>query len=205
MVVFDCNVYLDAAFLVGEPFSWEQLDNKIIEVSKGVSGRAPYSIAAIAVCTSGRFAGDESLEVWTSPHINATVRFKAQEPVSAVGSSGLGWQSLSAASLVDDLICELVSRSCGLVAPDAYPEGDPPLDHEDGKVFGTCKWISADDPLANVYCVTNDGDFITAYENGELGGHTRVLRPSRFVSLVKAARIAKTRRPPPPTTSPPTA
>lgn len=193
IVVFDCNIYLDAALLVGPPFTWEKFDALVAKLTdKNIAKAAGHDSArAIAVCQSGRFAADEVLEVWTSAQIDKIVRGKARQSVTPderTGYRGLGWTNENANKLVTDLIGSLTESSNGGSLGGNIPDGNPPLDHEDGMVYGACRELSSSDPLCLVYCVTRDKGFIKAYENGELGDHSRVLTPSKFVGLVRAAR-----------------
>lgn len=196
LVVFDVNVYLDAAFLTGAPFSWESFD--AIAAS---SAQAPVphprgdydSLRAIATCQSGTFAGLETVEVFTNDHIEDMVHSKAQHPlVPAPGSDlkGLGWNRSDADALLEGFVWEVGNRSSGGCVPTDVPDGNPPLDHEDGMVYGACKYLAGEDPLATVYCVTRDRAFLRAAELGKLSGHTRVLHPAHFVGLVRAARAS---------------
>lgn len=195
VVVFDCNVYLDAAQLTGEPFTWAQA-SKI--AAQHASSPIPFktepavdSLRAIAVCTSGRLAGEELLEVWTSEHIRATVVYKAMQsakPDPTTGYRGLGWSQRNAESLADELLAGIVNQSGGGDTGPQFPDGNPPLDHEDGLVFGTCSCLAREDPLCSVYCVTRDRSFIEAHRQGRLPGHTRVLPPDVFLRLVRATR-----------------
>lgn len=109
-------------------------------------------------------------------------------PNPATGYRGFGWAQHDAAGLVTDLIGGLIGRSAGGTLGDTFPDGNPPLDHEDGMVYGACKQLAAEDPLSNVYCVTNDQGFLSAHKQGELRGHSRVITPSTFLLLVRAAR-----------------
>ena len=70
------------------------------------------------------------------------------------------------------------------------PDGNPPLDHEDGMVFGVCRHLAGDDPLCRVYCVTRDRGFLDAAKQRRLSDHTTVLPPATFVALVRRARMA---------------
>lgn len=83
-VLFDCNVYLDVASLLGAPFEWAKFHQRSAQLHDAPlphpSDQANDSLRALAVCLSGRFAGEETLEVWTSSHIEAIVRGKAQQP-----------------------------------------------------------------------------------------------------------------------------
>ncbi len=196
LVVFDCNIYLDAANLLGPPFGWEKFDEAVARLASVAvphpKDRAHDSLRAMAVCTSGRFVRDELLEVWTSSHIDTMVRAKAAQPTAAnpvTGHRGLGWPPEAAEALVDDMVHGLVERSGGDVLSSHVPDGNPPLDHEDGMVYGACRYLAGQDPLAEVYCVTRDRGFLDAYRDGALGRHTRVLGPSQFLALIRAVRL----------------
>jgi hypothetical protein len=56
-------------------------------------------------------------------------------------------------------------------------------------VFGVCRHLAADDPLARVYCVTRDRGFLEAYTSGALGSHSFVIPPAKFIALIRAARF----------------
>jgi hypothetical protein len=139
--------------------------------------------------------------VWTNAHIDKIVRGKASQPTEPDdrGYRGLGWDPWAAQSLVDDLIGGIAAFSNGGTLGDHYPDGNPPLDHEDGMVYGACRTLASEDPLANVYCVTRDKGFLKAHKENRISGHTRVLTPSMFLALVRAARTQYSfRRIPPP-------
>ncbi|XVV11070.1 hypothetical protein ACQP2X_40470 [Actinoplanes sp. CA-131856] len=167
IVVFDCNVYLDTAALLGPPFTWEKFDAAVARLSRvpvpHPSDAAADSLRAIAATTSGHFAGDESLEAWTSSHIDIIVRGKAEqrtEPDPLTGYRGLGWSRADAQTLVDELIYGVTDWSGGGSLGRCFPDGNPPLDHEDGMVYGACRQLAGEDPLAHVYCVTRDRGFL---------------------------------------------
>lgn len=81
-VVFDCNVYLDVARLIGPPFSWEKFSATTAKIARdGVPHPRDASfdsLRAVALSTSGRFAAGEVLEVWTNDHIERLVDLIAQ-------------------------------------------------------------------------------------------------------------------------------
>lgn len=104
------------------------------------------------------------------------------------GYQGLGWPADYAHALVADLISGITSRSNGGTLGNHYPDGNPPLDHEDGMVYGACRAWAGDDPLAQVYCVTRDKGFLMAYRDKRLTDHSRVMTPSTFVQLIRLAR-----------------
>lgn len=195
VVVFDCNIYLDIAGLLGAPFSWDKFHAVAAQLARDPlphpQGADRDSIRAVGVCMSGRFAGGEALEVWTNAHIDKMVRGKAGQPVQPddLGRRGLGWSFDDASSLMEDLVWGLVERSSGgSLGDEHYPEGNPPLDQEDAMVYGACHVLAGEDPLANIYCVTRDKGFLKANADGDLAGHTFVLTPTQFVGLVRAAR-----------------
>lgn len=207
VVIFDCNVYLDVARLLGAPYAQADFDRAVARL---VREPVPHptnwlydSLRAIALCTSGKFAGSEPLEVWTSDHIDRMVRIQAMRPVEPdpeTGFHGLGWSAEDAEVLVERLVYGIVDASGGDTVGATFPDSEPPLDHEDGLVFGACRSLAGDDPLCNVYCVTNDGGFLADYRAGRLSSHTYVLAPAEFLSLVRLARAAASiqRMPPPP-------
>lgn len=194
VVVFDCNVYLDVAHLLGEPYTQESFARhaaKLAAVPLPAHDQRCDSIRAIAACMSGTFAGSETLEAWTSHHIDRMVRNKAMHPTTidpATGFRGLGWSRAHAEALVSDLVYEIVDSSGGSSIGQNVPDGEPPLDHEDGLVFGACREIVRQDALCKSYCVTNDKQFLRDYRDGNLSNHTKVLAPAQFLALVRAAR-----------------
>lgn len=184
LVVFDVNVYLDVARLLGEPFSWEGFSALATRAAQWPTPTDPMfdSVRAIATTLSGRFAGMEPLEVWTSDHIDDTVEFKAAQAPLA----GLGWSAAAAGDLVVDLIGEVCVRSHGGSVPVEISYGAPPLDHEDGLVYRTANEAGDPSVYYERYCVTRDREFHEAM----LPGPIEVLTPREFVSYVRLARQA---------------
>ncbi|MQY27513.1 Panacea domain-containing protein [Nocardia aurantia] len=62
----------------------------------------------------------------------------------------LGLRRRDADSLLTDMVADLLDSSNGQVVENIYPDGNPQLDHEDGMVFGACRVLAGDDPLARV-------------------------------------------------------
>jgi hypothetical protein len=194
VAIFDCNVYLDVAETLGQPYTLAAFNKRAAQVGRDAVPHGDSkndSLRALAVCTSGRFAGAETLEVWTSDHIDRMVRNKATHPTSrdpATGFRGLGWSQSNADALVSDLVYGVVRASGGGTIGHAFPDGSPPLDHEDGLVYGACREVMRADALCRTYCVTNDRPFLADYRAGRLPGHTIVLAPAQFLALVRSAR-----------------
>ncbi|MFE9580549.1 hypothetical protein ACFYO1_29510 [Nocardia sp. NPDC006044] len=183
-MIFDCNIYLDVASLTGPPFTWAKFNSAAARLAFArpdpTTRSYPDSLLAVAVCQSGNMTRREPIEVVVSDHIQVMTHKKAVEI--------LGWQRQDADTLLTGMIGGLVEMSNGYTISNSCPDGNPPLDHEDGLVYGTCRFVANEDPLAQVYCVTRDKPFVEAYRSHALRQHTKVLTPTQFRSLVRAAR-----------------
>ena len=192
VVVFDVNVYLDVADLLGPPFTWEKFD----EAARKYAGEPlpsrdarVDSLRALSVTSSGSFAGDIPLEVWTSAHIDRLVQRKARQSSTAFVAEdrGLGWSPEDAAALLDDLVYGLVLDKTNGVALGEIPipYGNPPLSHEDGCVYRTAL-DAGDSEWCQRFCVTRDREFREA----RLPGDMLTLYPHEWVGLVRKSRQA---------------
>ncbi len=191
LVVFDVNIFLDVARLIGEPYDPDQFDAL---VAQSANAKVPHpdpsydSLRALATCQSGNFDGSARLEVWTSDHIEELAYLKAIQPTTAPVDEdrGLGWSGEAAQSLVDDLIGQLVyDFSAGdSVGEIKVSYGAPPLSHEDGCVYATAKEAGTADYYYQRYCVTRDKGFLQA----TLPGDIEVLHPSDWVNKVRSSR-----------------
>lgn len=194
IVVFDVNVYLNAAEALTEPFRWADLTDKIAEHYSD-AGNAKVSpqidaLRCIALASSGRLAGDVLLEVWTSDHIDALVKLKAMQPSDESlddEDCGLGWSPENAEALLDDLVWRVVDDSSGGTIGNVWrPRETPPLSHEDGLVYATARDADADDVLCRRFVVTSDRGFLK--HCGDPEAYPRALSPAQFVQLVRSAR-----------------
>ncbi len=194
-VVFDVNVYLDVASLVGPPFTWDKFQDAAARNADAPlpnhADRRVDSLRAVSACLEGRFAGPERIEVWSSEHIDSLVVRKASQPQNASTPelSGLGWAQTEAESLLVDLVDDLVyEKTEGGSATYVGVDGRPPLDHEDACVFTTALHAAGDAiPPSIKYCVTRDEQFRTATG---LNSNVLVLYPDEFVSIVRRSRAA---------------
>lgn len=196
LVVFDCNVYLDVARLIGAPYSAEELHRIATEQAPAPvphpTDAAMDSLRLIAACRSGRPAGGRALQVWSSTHIRNTVAYKAQqavEPDPVTGHHGLGWDEDDAWDLVDGLVDWIVDLTNGDHLDTVIGAVDnPPLDHEDGTVFGACRHLEGQNPLDEVFCVTRDKGFIRAHRDARLSGTVTVLPPAAMLAWIRRRR-----------------
>ncbi|WP_213002686.1 hypothetical protein [Winogradskya consettensis] len=193
MVVFDCNIYLDAARVLGEPFTWGKLRHVVDKLESVLvphpKDEAFDSLRALNYAYAVQIDLD-NVEVWASYHIAVMVRYVLERPVVPSKKNetpGLGWSAESVEDLLDELIFGLVTLSGGGIVKRYLPDGNPPLDHEDGKIYGACRALAGDDPLAEVYCVTRDREFRAAYRKGLLGRHTQVIAPAELAMMIRQA------------------
>ncbi|GAA2542280.1 hypothetical protein GCM10010435_07350 [Winogradskya consettensis] len=149
------------------------------------------SLRAVAVTTTGRFAGPDLLQVWSSDHIDRLLVNKAQQPRNGATaeSRGLGWSPADANALLTDFLDELVYDMTGGGRVEIVGvSGNPPLDHEDARVYTTAMRAAADATLPSIkYCVTRDREFRCAKD---LDGHVEILYPDEFLTLVRRSRAA---------------
>lgn len=110
--------------------------------------------------------------VWCSNHIADTACYKA---------------TATYADAIANLIADLVEATRGDWVDIRVPVGNPPLDHEDGKVYATCRRIEDTHPIDQVLCVTNDRKFIEYGRARSRPGMVRIMSPRRFTELLHAA------------------
>jgi hypothetical protein len=194
-VVFDVNVLLDVAELLGPPFAWDKFRDAAVEHGAAsvpnLADRRIDSLKAVALTQSGRFAGPDLLQVWSSSHID---RLLVRKAVQSRGGDtpetrGLGWSREDADGLLHDFLYDLIFEATdgGRVELDGV-DGHPPLDHEDACVFTTALQAAADaTPPSIKYCVTRDRRFRNAHH---LNSNVIRLYPDEFVRLVQRSRQA---------------
>ncbi|WP_339619848.1 hypothetical protein [uncultured Salinibacterium sp.] len=190
VVVFDVNVYLGIARLLGEPFAMEDFNDRVISVGKKLEHeltKDEWCLLAVAVTSSGFLAGTSPLQVWSSDHIDGLVEYKAgqeENKLKKPEDAGLGWSKDNAQSLRCDLVDWVVRESSGSSINIVIPKSTPPLSHEDGLVYATGRDCADADTLCERYVVTFDSDFMS----DESLSYPRVLSPDQFVRLVRTAR-----------------
>jgi len=182
LVVLDCNIYLDVARVLGEPFDWALLSHVVAKYRSGPLPNPAFpmldSLFVVASLMSGRFAGSASAEVWISDHIEDMIDFKLEHD--------LHWSDPGRAAFFKDFVHDLVqARTSGdSIGEIQIPYGSPPLDHEDGLVFATVNTAGYTDTSYFKYCVTGDTEFCRA----RLPGLNRVFAPHQWVHYVRSAQ-----------------
>ena len=200
IVVFDVNVYLDVAELLGPPFSWASLQHKMAQVAgyvvPWVEDERVDSLKAIAYSSRGHVIPGEPLEVWSSDHVDDMVFWKATQAPnpSDPDDGGLGWSDADATTLLEHLVRDLVyDKTNGGGIPVTKPHGWTAVSHEDGQVFETA-YRAGDFEASPRICVTRDNDFREA--NPYLSARVDVMYPWEFVQyLQKASRPPPDRHP----------
>lgn len=193
-VVFDVNVYLDVAELVGPPFTWQAFNALAISHKDSPlpnSDQRVDSLRAIAVSMSGKFVGPQPLEIWTSDHIDVLVELKAGQPRAAdtAEGRGLGWSVADArgllAGFVDDLVYDMTNG--GTVGEITRADGTPPLSHEDGCVYTTARCAAPDEEeYYHRYLVTCDRHIRESAP--ELASDVEIYHPHEWVELLRNVR-----------------
>lgn len=193
IIVFDANVFLDAARAVGEPFSWAGLQAVVAGEQAAPfphPDRLVNTCRALALGASGRMTPKVCAQVWTSDHIDGLVRHKAHQPDDPSlepTRRGLGWSWENADDLVTDLVWHVVSGSGGDTSGYVYvPRDSPPLEHEDGLVYATASDAFDGDSTCDRVVVTSDRDFYN-YACGKTS-YPRAMTPSQYVELVRRMR-----------------
>lgn len=194
VVVFDVNIYVDIAGLVAQPFEWDKLEavalGRWADPLPHPSDARFDSLRAVLMSKSGRVGEtrtSESLEVWTSSHIDELVVKKVHE--KATDATGASWTLANAEHFLDALVYDLIFEFTygGTVGKVISPLNNPPLDYEDGLVMRTALEAGAviESPR---YCITRDKDFRDACRADRLEPSVQVLYPYEWVRALRTAR-----------------
>lgn len=191
IVVFDVNIYLDIASLVGCPFSWERA---VQIVSQNYSTQVPHpdkridSLRSVALTSSGTLIPTRPVQVWTSDHIDDLLVYKlTQDKIDGAlpEDTGFGWTGAEAEKVVRDLLYRTVESSNGQsIGELRIPRSTPPLSHEDGLVCATGRNAYGGNELCDRFVVTRDRHFVESCETG----YPLALHPSHFVQMVRTLR-----------------
>lgn len=187
VVVLDCNIYLRTAELLQGNYGLDALRLKIRDEG-GSASRSHEAASTLLTCYTGKFGPQERIAVFTSDHIVNTTRYIAELSENAGPSSGLGLTTRASACFVDALITKVQVDSGGICySSSSHSVSDnPPLDYEDGRVYGLCTKLAGLYPLSKVWCVTLDKDFIAESAGLSRAGEVHVVTPSQFMAAVRA-------------------
>lgn len=187
LVVFDVNIYLDVARWVGPPYSNQKLQIKLLQHRQDPSTPVEVKIQSAklaSLCSSGVFAGNQKLQVWTSDWINNVA---VRVAMRSRGEKGLGWSETNAELIRTDLIHgTVVGPSNGFLLNSDKTAKFEDLDWDDAQVLTTALQARVLSPSSTTICVTND----KAFRNTNSCGDVTMLTSPEFLSLITAARQA---------------
>lgn len=195
VVVLDCNIILNLAQHFGGAFTSEEVNRLLSAHRSETTVREPVRNAARAFTLAIRgqtFAG-QPMSFVTSRHILDTVIHKATQPQCGTRQEqrGLGLDRDTAqriAALVEGLSKDSFRR---VIEPnEQVAEKTPPLDHEDGMVYGLCRLLSGMDSRFHVWCVTFDREFIDHARTFDRSHCISVVLPGEFVSRHQSQVVA---------------
>lgn len=188
LVVFDVNVYLDVARILGPTST---LDTFLELAVKHANDPLPHhrdaaldSLRALAISKSGNYAPGVRLEIWFGQHLDDTTYFKLIQGTSAGDHQedrGFGWSADDANDFMERLVEPFWKDADTFVAGDPIGYETPPLDHEDGCVYATARDAGSEEYFYERFCVTRDADF----RNAALNGDIEVMHPHEWVSHVR--------------------
>lgn len=194
-VVFDCNVALNVYRHFGPVKSIEDI-RALNSKHHGQSPAPPRfdAIHSLTLAAGGSIGDADSVVVHSTEHIQKTVLHKASQPLqekAGVGNSrlpedyGLGLTRADSRGLVSATIQGPVDATGGFILENSLhsAEKTPPLDHEDGMVFGACKWLASCFPLDTIWCLTYDKNFIADAKKFSESSYINVCYPSEYVTF----------------------
>lgn len=180
-MVFDCNVYLDIARLLGPPFTWERfVERAELGAVPGYRSDGLDSAIALGYTRSGTFVTGQPLTVWSSHYIEQAVTVMAQASKTSE-YPGLELTEAESDSLFHEVIDHLVPAK--QVVDVDTPDGPGALSRDDGLVFATA--VNAGHHLNHKYLITKDKGF---RELGDPTGRVTVLYPHQFIGLLRDSR-----------------
>jgi hypothetical protein len=191
IVIFDVNIYVDLAELIAQPFEWDKLEAAALghwndPLPHGTNARYD-SLRAVLMSKIGTVGTGESLEIWTSDHIDNLVIEKVRQ--KAIDTTSAAWTHDNAVDLHDELVNTLVYDMTrgGSVGRILNPLNHPPLDQEDGCVMRTAE-RAGDLPESPRYCITRDREFRETCRQHLLEPSVQVLYPHEWIAALRRAR-----------------
>ncbi|WP_408929953.1 hypothetical protein ACKFR8_09925 [Corynebacterium axilliensis] len=197
VVVLDCNIILTLASHFDGSFTPSEVKALVARSAVRATSQPILNAArAFMLATRGETFTGQPISFVTSRHILNTVIHKATQPSQGPTQEqqGLGLHRRVAEDL-SDFFENLSMDSFGSVIEphQQVAENTPPLDHEDGMVYGLCRFLSGMDSRFHVWCVTSDRDFIAHAKTFERANFIRVVAPGEFVNHHQRLLVAAMR------------
>ncbi|MFF2297928.1 hypothetical protein [Arthrobacter sp. NPDC058127] len=188
LVVFDVNIYLDVARILGPAATWDAfLELAVKHANEPLPHRrdaALDSLRALAISKSGKYEPGVKLEIWFGQHLDDTTYFKLIQDAGAadrVEDCGFGWAAKDADDFMELLVDPFWCEDDNFVSGDPIGYETPPLDHEDGCVYAIARDAGSENYSYERFCVTRDVDF----RNAALKGDIEVMHPHEWVAHVR--------------------
>ncbi len=181
-VLFDCNVFIMLFNHFGPNLHWPDVVGLAAEPE--VKGSLPSNIRDIITCMSfvksGRRPDGSRVRVWGSGHVQDTVVYKMRHS----GDNVWAERDRGASQLIMDSFYDFFGQElfAGVVGTSEHgAERNPPLDHEDGMVYGACRTIAGQNPVDVVWLITFDRSFIREAERFK-PKMVNVCKPGEYIS-----------------------
>lgn len=174
----------------GESFGLDELKQELKNAQLEDSKRFKAAARAVLLAGKGGTPFHEPIYIYSSDHIIGTIERKARQPRRAnrPEDQGLGLGEAVVAEILDDFLIFLTNETGGRVVTFSEQTADktPPLDFEDGMVFGLCNRLRGEDARNFIWCLTFDKRFIEDAKTFGDSSNIRVCPPEHFVSFIKS-------------------
>ena len=196
VVVLDCNIILRLADYFRHSFTVDNVETLLKHyksITPSINTRVIDAAKALTLCNKKTTFAGEPLTIATSRHILDIITYKENKS-RQLGGLGL---SMDCATDLADFLAQLSEQSYGRIVErhDQTVEHNPPLDHEDGMVYGLCRKLAGEDSQYLVWCVTFDKDFIANAKSFPLSQVIRVETPCNFISYHQSQFMQRMHRP----------
>lgn len=186
VVVLDCNIILTLASHFDGSFTPSEVKALVVpSEDRAISEPILNAARAFILATRNKTFTGQPISFVTSRHILNTVIHKAAQPSqgSIQEQQGLGLHRRVAEDLSDFFEKLSIDSFGSVIEPcQQIAVNTPPLDHEDGMVYGLCRLLSGMDSRFHVWCVTSDRDFIAHAKTFERANCIHVVAPGEFVN-----------------------
>ena len=174
----------------GDSFDLDELKQELKNAQLEDSKRFKEAARAVLLAGKGSTPFLEPIYIYSSDHIIGTIERKARQSRHANRSEdqGLGLGKAVVTEILDNFLIFLTRETGGRVVAFSEQTADktPPLDFEDGMVFGLCNRLRGEDARNLVWCLTFDKRFVEDAKTFGDSSNIRVCPPKHFVSFINS-------------------
>lgn len=186
LFVFDINVWIDVALLLGPLPTPQTREHLVSSLSmRPVPDRAQPDVDSFRcwqMAASGIFVQPLEASLFISEYMLETLWRKLQLPEDGPTPElrGLGWDDHEAEDFIEDAVLSIAytPEDLGVKEP-VGPWLNPPLDHEDGMVLACARSIGAH------YLITGDSDFDRVRDQRSIKPTLTICTPTRLVGKMR--------------------